>query len=173
MRHTKAEELHASDFMTHGGLTQDDIVPEAKATALGGVVNAVKDWNQRRIGYLHLTRMDDHLLRDIGLTRLDITTAAGGGTISFGGLFATLAELARKATEFIKDWNQRRHDYWHLSQMDDHMLADIGLRRHEIKSAIHGKISKPARQSAISVDTLLSTALPGVATNQGAHRRAA
>lgn len=173
MRHTKAEELHTSDFMTHGGLTQDDIAREAKEGALGGVVNAVKGWNQRRIGFRHLTRMDDHMLRDIGLTRFDIRTAAGGGPISLGGLFATLAELARNATEIIKVWNQRRHDYRHLSRMDDHMLADIGLKRHEIESAVHGKIRKPARQSAISVDTLLSTALSGVATNQDAHRRAA
>ena len=171
MEHTRAEELHASDFITHGGITQDDT---ARGTsALRGVVNALKGWNQRRIAYRELTLMNDYLLADIGLTRHDIEAAAGGGSISLGGLFATLAELARNAAETIKGWNQRRHDYRHLSELDDHMLADIGLRRHEIKAAIHGKVRVPARQSGISVDTLLSQAAPGVATNQDTHRRAA
>jgi uncharacterized protein YjiS (DUF1127 family) len=171
MGHTRAEELHASEFMTAAGITQDDIARET--SALRSVVNAVKSWNQRRNSFRELTRMNDYLLTDIGLTRFDIKAAAGGGSISLGGLFATLAELARNAAEIITGWNQRRHDYRRLSQMDDHLLADIGLRRHEIEAAIHGKISKPARQSAIRVDTLLSTALPGVATNQDTHRRAA
>lgn len=171
MEHTRAEELHASDFMTHTGITQDDT---ARGTsALRGVVNALKDWNQRRISYRELTRMNDHLLADIGLKRHDIQAVAGGGSISLGVLFAPLAELARNAAEIITGWNRRRIAYRHLSEMDDHMLTDIGLRRHEIEAAIHGKVRMPAPPASIRVDKLLSQAAPGVAANQDTHRRAA
>ena len=122
MGHTRAEELHASDFMTHTGITQDDT---ARGTsALRGVVNALKDWNQRRISYRELTRMNDHLLADIGLKRHDIKAVAGGGSISLGVLFAPLAALARYAADIITGWHRRRRAHPLRCDTVLHMLPD-------------------------------------------------
>ena len=171
MGHAIAEELQSSVNLTHDGLAQD--VAAREESALRRAVNAVKGWNHRRAATRHLTQMNDHMLADIGLKRHEIRHAAGGGSFILGALFTSLAELARIAVEILEARHQRRKSYRQLTRLDDHMLADIGLKRHEIEAAFHGKFSRPARRAAISVDTLRSLALPGFATNQDSDRRAA
>ncbi|NVP55261.1 DUF1127 domain-containing protein [Mycoplana rhizolycopersici] len=39
----------------------------------------------------------------------------------------------------IKDFAERRKAIRELSMLDDHTLADIGLSRSQIRSAVHGR----------------------------------
>ena len=79
-----------------------------------------------------LRRLDDHLLRDIGLERVMVESVAEELTLQRAepaprraGLFAGLAR-----------WWRRRATIAELEALNDHVLEDIGLRREQIPSFV-------------------------------------
>ena len=48
------------------------------------------------------------------------------------GLLSTLEEAARR---FVRTWSNRRKVV-SLADFDDHMLADIGISRHDVEQAL-------------------------------------
>jgi uncharacterized protein YjiS (DUF1127 family) len=51
--------------------TQRQASPHRLSGFLSGVRAALRQWRQRRNGRLELARLDERMLRDIGLTRVD------------------------------------------------------------------------------------------------------
>ena len=82
-----------------------------------------------------LYKMSDRELQDIGINRGDIDRAVKGNiemdTPKKKGFWATLA------TKFIEAQTSRAA-YVHLMAMNSRELADIGLTRSEIESAVRG-----------------------------------
>ncbi len=143
----------------------------------GYVSKSVMRWNERRIAYRELSSMDDYLLKDIGVSRLDIETviySGRNGTPLFLVPFIALGKLTVVVAKAVERWNERRHVYWELSTMDDRILADIGIARSEIEAiAFCGKVRKPYVHKPVSAGTLRSGEVSGVASNQDVAHRAA
>ena len=57
----------------------------------------------------------------------------------------------------LADWRRRQRAYGELMALDDHSLADIGIRRSEIPAIVEGLHEKtsyePARTNAGSLST--------------------
>src|SRR6185436_4379869 len=71
------------------------------------------------------------------------------GSMAPAAYFARLLGLARQ----IAEWHRRRHDYYKLMAMDDHLLKDLGLSRSQISAAMdqaapHATARAKARQAA-------------------------
>ena len=50
---------------------QSQLSPHRLSGFLSGVRDALREWRQRKNGRLELARLDERMLRDIGLTRFD------------------------------------------------------------------------------------------------------
>ncbi len=181
MWNAKADGLQSSVFLSHAGLTQDDILraeqhayelrSKAFADMTHALVSSVKGWFAARRNRRALLELDNHMLEDIGLTRYQVYDAYQVTSFGASGLFAPLTNLVVGIVEFVKGWQARRDAYQQLSGLDDHMLEDIGVRRDEIEAiAFRGKIRKPIMHAPVSVDTLRTHAFPGVAPEKrGKH----
>ena len=44
-----------------------------------------------------------------------------------------VAETARRALAWYRRRRQARHAVWHLANLDDHLLADLGIPRHQVR----------------------------------------
>jgi len=126
--------------------------------AVGTVFRGVRDWFAAQREHRELMDLDDRMLEDIGLTRMEIRNASVGTPVEFGALFG-------KITQTFKTWSQQRRIYNELVSMDDHMLADIGVSRGEINAiAFRGKIRPPVIRSPVNLTTLRKRILPTTVT---------
>jgi uncharacterized protein YjiS (DUF1127 family) len=67
----------------------------------------------------------------------------------------SVLNLLNSAWKAFTDWRSRERAYDDLIALDDHSLADIGIRRSEIRAICEGSLA-PARSSA-----RLSSSRPG------------
>jgi len=67
--------------------------------------------------------MNSHLLN----SHLDRHPAAGAAVHGIDAL----AAAGRRALAAAYAWNRRRHDRRTLAELDDHLLRDIGIDRHQ------------------------------------------
>jgi len=126
--------------------------------AVGTVFRGVRDWFAAQRHQRELMDMDDRMLEDIGLTRMEIRDASVGAPVEFGILFG-------KMTGFYKNWALQRQIHKELANMDDHMLADIGISRSEIEAiAYRGKVRLPVMRKPVSLTTLRKQVLPSTVT---------
>ena len=98
------------------------------------LVNSVRRHFKRAAIERELSRLDNRMLGDLGLTRSEIgfvaqqaVTVPGEGSLfqEFSRLVFNL--IVRPAVE----WSRRREIYDQLMSMDDRMLADIGMTRYD------------------------------------------
>jgi uncharacterized protein YjiS (DUF1127 family) len=82
---------------------------------------------RRRRAYHNLMALDDRMLRDIGLTREEIPAVVKGLT----GNEPAWAHETEEASR-LRVWNRYRAAAKELGQLDNHMLADIGIVRGDI-----------------------------------------
>jgi uncharacterized protein YjiS (DUF1127 family) len=102
-----------------------------------------------------LYRLDDRMLADIGLARhqiADVARAAQPGQpVDFVG--ETRRLVLNGIVRPIVAWNQRRQAMTTLSALDDRMLADIGLSRHQIVEHVrglgYGTVPAPAKPNSL------------------------
>lgn len=40
----------------------------------------------------------------------------------------------------FRDWRQSRQSVWHLRRLDDHLLADLGVKREQIAARVKGRL---------------------------------
>jgi len=66
---------------------------------------------------------------------------------AIGGGVAALARTAKNIVAGFAAWRARRQAEAELAQLDDRMLADLGLTRSQIEAAIEGRIHR-ARPAA-------------------------
>ena len=52
---------------------------------------------------------------------------------------AILPQLMGQLTQALRNWHRRRRDQNALERQPDYLLKDIGLERHEIERAVHGR----------------------------------
>ena len=55
------------------------------------------------------------------------------------GFFGTVRNTALAAIELLLTWQERANQRFHLQQMSDHMLKDVGISRADV----HLEASKP------------------------------
>jgi uncharacterized protein YjiS (DUF1127 family) len=99
------------------------------------VANAVRKHFKRAAIERELSRLDNRMLEDLGLTRGEIGYVAKTAVedLQTGTLFAEFSRLlVNLFVRPVLSWNNRRKVYDTLMAMDDRMLADIGLSRYEI-----------------------------------------
>ena len=64
-----------------------------------------------------------------------------------GVYLMSVLNLLISVRKAVADWRQRERDYAELMDLDDHSLADIGIRRSQIRDLCDG-YHAPARSSA-------------------------
>jgi len=114
--------------------------------------NSVRQFFARIALANELGKLDDRILADLGIARCQIADVAR--SVTPGTEIALGAELSR----FLKNgivrplvaWQRRRKAFAALMALDDRMLADIGLARHEIANHVRklGYGSAPAHATA-------------------------
>lgn len=87
-------------------------------------------WLRRAAVVRELSELDDRVLADIGVSRADIDHIAD---VAVGGERPSLVvALAKGLAAPLVRWYRRNEAYKQLSQLDDRMLADIGVNRGDI-----------------------------------------
>lgn len=122
-----------------------------RETLSAAIVEPLVQGMRRRDTIRALDRLDDRMLRDIGLERAGIEAFA-----------FNLAEVDRARPGHFsgllarfRSWQQRRATIGALEALDDRLLNDIGLCRGEIRAAVAGG---SARSMAPSVATSVKAA---------------
>jgi len=68
-----------------------------------------------------------------------MTNYIGALARPMGRSSAILPQLARQALTALRNWRRRNRDRVALQGQPDYLLRDIGLERHEIERALHGR----------------------------------
>ena len=103
------------------------------------LVNSVRSHFKRSAIERELSRLDNRMLEDLGLTRNEIGFVAQHAVAlpSQGTLFQEFSRLVvNLIVRPVVLWNRRRKVYDVLTAMDDRMLADIGIARYEIAAYV-------------------------------------
>ena len=115
----------------------------------------------------HLTMDELHEYQLLG-RRLQARAVAS----TFSGLFTGLVRPLRKLAAAYARSNREVGGIRQLSALDDHLLADIGIRRGQIPAAVAGLMARPAAtEPAAAVKPLRSK--PHAASNDPQARAAA
>jgi uncharacterized protein YjiS (DUF1127 family) len=98
------------------------------------LVNSARRHFKRAAIERELSRLDNRMLGDLGLSRNDIGYVAQQAVAvpGEGTLFQEFSRLVFNAiVRPVVEWNRRREIYDQLMSMDDRMLADIGMTRYD------------------------------------------
>ena len=98
------------------------------------LVNSVRRHFKRAAIERELSRLDNRMLGDLGLTRNEISFVADQAVAvpGEGTLFQEFSRLVFNAVvRPVVEWNRRREIYDQLMSIDDRMLADIGMTRYD------------------------------------------
>ncbi|RMD63842.1 MAG: DUF1127 domain-containing protein [Alphaproteobacteria bacterium] len=113
------------------------------SAAAGGLLRA---WEQQQTA-TELSRLDDHILDDIGLRREEIGTVArqiGGAN----GPEAPRHSRLRRAFEAMRTAWLRRAMIRDLERLPDEILEDIGIPRWRIEEAVDTMLAETAKKRA-------------------------
>lgn len=96
------------------------------------IVRPIRQAMERRRTIRELSRLDDRMLRDIGLERDQIEDYAA----KFSASDMTPTARPNGLFALIRSWNERRVAIKELEGLDDRLLRDIGLTRGDIQDAV-------------------------------------
>jgi uncharacterized protein YjiS (DUF1127 family) len=107
-----------------------------------------------------------------------MAAAVGAGRRALRGGLSGVAAVLRRLWQPLARWSDRRRAIGRLTELDDRLLADIGLRRGDIALAVDGLLADPrvARQSpdaAVTERLLEGKRCPAQAASANANRPAA
>ncbi len=174
LRRRTVNELYRLDdrILADIGIVREQIEPTAADLAQAalppskprvGLVSRLGLWRRRRAAIRELEALDDRLLDDIGLRRPEIREAVQRAAAE--ALVAPAVEGAPNAAlpaprswppvrlitrlfGFVRRWLQRWDTTRKLEALDDRMLADIGLLRREIPTALDRPAASSRRAAA-------------------------
>lgn len=132
--------------------TQTAAFGRGLAHLTGKVVRPLRDGivraRTRRRVIDQLSRLDDRLLHDIGLERgtlgeaVDATLEQRSPAWALDGLAGFGRALLRPLVRPVLRWRRDAATLGELSQLDDHMLADIGVTRGDLRYAPEAVLSR-------------------------------
>ena len=130
-RFTEKEKVELNRAMSPVATARtEDFIP---ATSKGSLLQR---WLQRAAVVRELSELDNRMLDDIGVARWQIEeiadSAVGGERPSL------LAAIATAVAGPVVRWYRRNQVEKQLSQLDDRMLADIGINRGDILNVVQG-----------------------------------
>lgn len=130
----QSRELRAEAF--HDGVAK---VGSAFSRVTKSLAAGVARARTRRRALDQLHRLDDRMLRDIGLERgnleeaVDATLEQRAPSWSLESF--SLASLGQAVIAPLVRWQRKAATLGELSQLDDHLLADIGISRGDLRHA--------------------------------------
>jgi len=132
-RFTEKEMVELSRAMTPATTTRtEEFTPAAGEFSSQG--NLLQRWLRRAAVVRELSQLDSRMLDDIGVSRWQIDEIADAAV---GGERPSLtAALAQTLAAPLVRWYRRNEAYRQLSQLDDRMLADIGVNRGDIPALV-------------------------------------
>jgi uncharacterized protein YjiS (DUF1127 family) len=145
-RFTEKEMVELSRAMMPATTTRtEEFTPAAREFSSQG--NLMQRWLRRAAVVRELSQLDSRMLDDIGVSRWQIDEIADAAV---GGERPSLAAaLAQTLAAPLMRWYRRNEAFRQLSQLDDRMLADIGVNRGDIPALVEnwdGEV--PAEASA-------------------------
>ncbi len=125
-----------------------------------GVFTLVSRYFARRRTQRELSRLDDRILADIGLTRGQIDWAAAEATgtpfqkkTSIWGELLTVMAMAWKRGQMIRS----------LRSLPPHVLADIGIPHDQIEEAVHRILAQNvAKDEGVKTETVHASPVHGL-----------
>ena len=128
-RFTEKEKMELSRAMAPAATIRTGRINSAASKG-----SVLQRWLRRAAVVRELSQLDTRMLDDIGVARWQIDeiadSAVGGERPS---LFAGLVEAV--AAPLVR-WYRRNEAFRQLSQLDDRMLADIGINRGDISNLV-------------------------------------
>ena len=102
------------------------------ALAVDRAARAVSRWYDRQKAYQELMSLDEHTLRDIGISRTEIPALINQmATVDHRAVPASWT-LEDELVRPLRQWNRSRATAKTLNAMDDRMLSDLGMVRGDI-----------------------------------------
>jgi uncharacterized protein YjiS (DUF1127 family) len=150
-RFTASEKVMLGRAMAPAAVTRT-IAPATVGGALRDLTAALLRPLRRQAIADRLERLEDRMLRDIGVERYEIGAIAESVvsrqaprvSVALGNLFAVLGGS-------LAAWSERRAALRELNALDDRMLSDIGITRGDIPAVVAGMT---AAGHADSIDPL-------------------
>ena len=128
-RFTEKEMVELSRAMTPATTTRTEEFTPASSQG-----NLLQRWLRRAAVVRELSQLDSRMLDDIGVSRWQIDEIADAAV---GGERPSLAAaLAQTLAAPLVRWYRRNEAFRQLSQLDDRMLADIGVNRGDIPALV-------------------------------------
>ena len=122
----------ADRFSGPKGASLGWLVGRLGALAVSRAARAVSRWYDRQKAYQELMSLDEHTLRDIGISRTEIPALINQmATVDYRAAPASWT-LEDELVRPLRQWNRSRAAAKTLNAMDDRMLSDIGMVRGDI-----------------------------------------
>lgn len=128
-RFTEKEKAELSRAMAPAAAVRTDRIDSAASEG-----SVLQRWLRRNKVVRELSQLDDRMLDDIGVARWQIDEIADAAVGAERP--SLLAGLAQAVAARIVRWHRRNQVYRELYQMDDRMLADIGIGRGDIPNLV-------------------------------------
>jgi uncharacterized protein YjiS (DUF1127 family) len=132
------------------------LVGQLVAVLVTPVGRSVARWYDRQKAYSELMALDEHTLRDIGVTRSEIPVLINQMAV-VDAQAAPAWRLEDELVRPLRQWNRSRAAAKTLAAIDDRMLSDIGMVRGDIdwvseemaeRSLVHANSNRNHPQAA-------------------------
>lgn len=117
-------------------------------TNVRNIINLIRQDIARRSVERQLYKLNNRMLKDIGLDYAQIPSAARqavGMTPDSPTITEMVGQIFRDVASWFTGWQRRHRLYGELASLDDRMLADIGLARHELRELVRDQDVLAAR----------------------------
>jgi len=108
------------------------LVGRLSALAVDRAARALARWYDRQKAYQELMSLDEHTLRDIGISRTEIPALINQMATVEQRVTPLTWTLEDELVRPLRQWNRSRAAAKTLNAMDDRMLSDMGMVRGDI-----------------------------------------
>ncbi len=108
------------------------LVGRLTALTVNRAARALARWYDRQKAYQELMSLDEHTLRDIGISRTEIPALINQMATVDQRVTPLTWTLEDELVRPLRQWNRSRATAKTLNAMDDRMLSDMGMVRGDI-----------------------------------------